>query len=83
MVDLPTKELSMMNRSAKTDYETLESVAKQYLDKDIGVKLSALLKLINGKIWSLRNFAKKQSIKVSILSDSKAEKYVFFFSEIG
>jgi hypothetical protein len=81
MFDLPTKKINEMGRSTKTDYVTLQKVAEEFLDSENGVEMDALLKLINGKKWSLRNFAKKESIKISILSDRDGTKYVFFKSK--
>ena len=57
MFELPTKKINEMGRSTKTDYDTLLKVAKEYLDSDTGVEMESLLSLINGKKWSLRNFA--------------------------
>jgi histidinol phosphatase-like PHP family hydrolase len=81
MFDLPTKNIDEMRRSGRANYSILEEVAKKYMDSGTGVELNALLELIDAKKWSLRNFAKKKSIRISILSDADGKKYVFFKSK--
>ena len=81
MLDLPTKNMNEMRRSTKANYKVLSEVAKKYLNSETGVELKALLELIGAKKWTLRNFAKMEAIKVSILSDRDGKKYVFFRSE--
>ena len=81
MLDLPTKNLNEMRRSTKANYKVLLEVAKKYLNSETGVELKALLELIGAKKWTLRNFAKMEDIKVSILSDRDGKKYVFFRSK--
>ena len=64
MHDLPTKKMTEMRRSSKTDYDTLKDVSKQFLDSDTGVEMEALVgvSIALNTLWDMVKYLEKDEM---------------------